>query len=255
MGKRNRLLSKWHLYLQDACQTYCEVGTESYRPYLFKVAGLQINFIYLKLFVDFRRFKMKKILVGLFFTMFAMQANAATNLVINGSFEDDLESRWSIYDDLTGWTGGSDGIELRNGVAGTASDGVNFVELDTRTNSSMTQSIATVVGKMHSLTFDYMKRPDTTLLTNGIDWAFGSSNGSVTLIDDALWHTFSVIVTGETYPMLLSFSATGTSDSYGTSLDNVSVSAVPVPAAVWLFGSALVGLFGASRRKSSAIAA
>jgi len=32
-------------------------------------------------------------------------------------------------------------------------------------------------------------------------------------------------------------------------------SEVPVPAAVWLFGSALMGLFGASRRKSTAVAA
>lgn len=33
---------------------------------------------------------------------------------------------------------------------------------------------------------------------------------------------------------------------------NVAVSSVPVPGAVWLFGSALVGLMGASRRKLSA---
>lgn len=32
-------------------------------------------------------------------------------------------------------------------------------------------------------------------------------------------------------------------------LDSVSVSAVPVPAAVWLFGSGLLGLIGVSRRK------
>jgi len=42
-------------------------------------------------------------------------------------------------------------------------------------------------------------------------------------------------------------------------LDNLRyglhTAAVPVPAAVWLFGSALMGLFGVSRRKSSAIAA
>ncbi|MDC9728869.1 MAG: hypothetical protein PSN04_06005 [Methyloprofundus sp.] len=37
--------------------------------------------------------------------------------------------------------------------------------------------------------------------------------------------------------------------SYGLTLQT------PVPAAVWLFGSALMGLFGASRRKSSAMAA
>lgn len=34
-----------------------------------------------------------------------------------------------------------------------------------------------------------------------------------------------------------------------------SVSAVPVPAAVWLFGSALMGLVGFSKRKSSKVAA
>ncbi len=32
-------------------------------------------------------------------------------------------------------------------------------------------------------------------------------------------------------------------------------SAVPLPAAVWLFGSALMGLVGVSRRKSTAVAA
>jgi len=32
-------------------------------------------------------------------------------------------------------------------------------------------------------------------------------------------------------------------------LDNVSITAVPVPAAIWLFGSGLVGLIGISRRK------
>ena len=40
------------------------------------------------------------------------------------------------------------------------------------------------------------------------------------------------------------------------SIDNVSikadVSAVPVPAAVWLFGSGLVGLVGVARRKKAA---
>lgn len=36
--------------------------------------------------------------------------------------------------------------------------------------------------------------------------------------------------------------------------DDVDVSAVPIPAAVWLFGSALMGLVGVSRRKSSVVA-
>ena len=35
-------------------------------------------------------------------------------------------------------------------------------------------------------------------------------------------------------------------------IDNVTVSAVPVPAAVWLFGSGLLGLVGVARRKKAA---
>lgn len=34
---------------------------------------------------------------------------------------------------------------------------------------------------------------------------------------------------------------------------NLTPSAVPVPAAAWLFGSALAGLLGLSRRKSAAV--
>jgi hypothetical protein len=36
----------------------------------------------------------------------------------------------------------------------------------------------------------------------------------------------------------------------GTFYDNISVSAVPVPGAVWLFGSALAGIIGLRRRKA-----
>ena len=41
----------------------------------------------------------------------------------------------------------------------------------------------------------------------------------------------------------------GTMRGFSQSLD-ISVSAVPVPAAAWLFGGALISLFGANRRKS-----
>ncbi len=45
------------------------------------------------------------------------------------------------------------------------------------------------------------------------------------------------------------FWADGNSDSFR--IDRLSVSAVPVPAAAWLFGSALLGMFGFSRRKKT----
>jgi len=43
---------------------------------------------------------------------------------------------------------------------------------------------------------------------------------------------------------------TGTMAAYPSSLSITEVSAVPVPAAAWLFGGALVGLFQANRRKN-----
>jgi len=45
------------------------------------------------------------------------------------------------------------------------------------------------------------------------------------------------------------FWADGDSDSFR--IDRLEVSAVPVPAAAWLFGSALLGMFGFSRRKKA----
>ncbi|MCB2427973.1 VPLPA-CTERM sorting domain-containing protein [Methylophaga pinxianii] len=63
---------------------------------------------------------------------------------------------------------------------------------------------------------------------------------------DENWHTYSFLVDlvdGDK----LSFRNFG-GDNVGAILDNVNVSAVPIPAAVWLFGSGLMG-FLAMRRK------
>ena len=48
----------------------------------------------------------------------------------------------------------------------------------------------------------------------------------------------------------LRFAATGIDDSLGGNIDNVSLNAVPVPAAAWLFGSAF-GVFGLAKRRKS----
>jgi hypothetical protein len=50
--------------------------------------------------------------------------------------------------------------------------------------------------------------------------------------------------------ILITFSLTsGDSVAFTSNFDVVPVAVVPVPAAVWLFGSGLLGLFGVSRRK------
>ena len=49
----------------------------------------------------------------------------------------------------------------------------------------------------------------------------------------------------------INIDAAGRQNATYISIINAQASAIPVPAAVWLFGSALVGLFGLSRKKVS----
>jgi hypothetical protein len=90
-----------------------------------------------------------------------MIASAAVDLVTNGSFEIDSQASgtWNIYNSLTGWTG-SPNIELRNNVAGTAYEGGNFIELDTYSNSSLSQLLVGAPG-LYQLSFWYSARPST----------------------------------------------------------------------------------------------
>ncbi len=194
----------------------------------------------------------KKSLIALALMGAAVTANAAsTNLVQNGSFEANAQASgtWNIYSNLTGWTGGSNGIELRDNVAGTASHGTNFVELDTTGNSSMSQSINTVLGREYVLSFDFTNRPGTAVSTNGLSWKFGSTSGFAPTVTDFVWHTFTTTVLGTGGAMALEFAAINGSNSFGSSIDNVSVTATPIPAAVWLFGTGIASLFGFGKRK------
>ena len=88
-------------------------------------------------------------------------AFASTNMVADGSFEDQVQApgTWALYSSITGWSASIGQIEIRNGVAGAAQDGVNFVELDANFNSAMQQTLATVAGQTYNLTFWYSSRP------------------------------------------------------------------------------------------------
>lgn len=172
---------------------------------------------------------------------------SAANLVSNGSFEADAQTpgTWSITPNITGWAGGIDGIEIRNAYDGQAYDGVNFVELDTFTNSSMSQVLPTTFGQAYTLSFAYSPRDNTPAGSNGIEvlWEgnlLGTLDGSGApsgLGNQWVLHSFTV-VGPDANSATLSFRAVGTSDQRGGSLDLVSVTAVPEPA------SAVLGLAG-----------
>jgi hypothetical protein len=161
-------------------------------------------------------------------------AHAGTNLVVDGSFEDQALSagNWGVFGAINGWTTTSgSGIEVRNQVAGNAFDGHNYVELDSNNNSTMAQTLTTIAGAQYTLSFDYSARAGVSaasnpieVLWNGVSVATVTADGSSLSGND--WHLFSYGVTG-TGSDTLSFRAVGTNDSVGGSLDAVSVSAVP----------------------------
>jgi len=193
---------------------------------------------------------MKKIAILLTFMALPVLANA--NLVANGSFEADSQSAgtWNILSSLTGWTGSA---ELRNNVAGTASDGFNFVELDTTGNSSIYQDFTGLSG-LYNLSFDYSARPGVAKDSNPIQaWWNGALLTTVTSNgigkSDNNWLTLDFLVSG-TGNDKLTFTAAGISDSYGGSLDNVILTAVPEPETygMMLAGLGLIGFVARRRR-------
>ena len=186
-------------------------------------------------------------------------AQAADNLVVDGSFEarSQATGSWNVYDTLPGWsTVSGSGIELRNQVAGNAFDGHNFVELDSYDNSGMAQTVATAAGSFYALSFEYSARAGVAAASNGIEVLWnGASVASVTA--DGIgrsgndWRLFSYIVLGSGSDVL-TFRAIGTNDGLGGSLDAVAITAVPEPStyAMMAAGLALVGV--ALRRRRSA---
>ncbi len=83
-------------------------------------------------------------------------------------------------------------------------------------------------------------------------WSNGESYNNLTQVWDVILTDFNATATLS--PVALDFSGTPGSALSGGSFDGMSlsmefVSTVPVPAAVWLFGSGLIGLIGVARKR------
>ncbi len=205
----------------------------------------------------------------------AAPAFADANLVADGGFESTVlpDGTWGFYDagnPLSGWTastGAGDDIEVRHDAAGTGHASDNFVELDSQLhNSAMSQVLATVAGQTYTLSFWYANRaasPDyngvwpggvVPASSNGLSFDLGSGAILVPALADNTspdnqWveYVTTFVATG---PTTLTFAAQGTSDTFGTSLDDVRVvAAVSEPAPLALMAAGLLGLGVVSRRR------
>lgn len=160
---------------------------------------------------------------------------AATNIVTNGSFEDpDIPANsWSLLASIPGWTSTNElKIEVRDNVVGSASDGEQYVELDSTGNSGISQTVTTISGASYDLSFDYSPRigqPSSTntieAYWNGVQIASLTADGSTTNV----WTTHPYNVVASDTSAVLEFKAAGTSNSLGGNLDNVSLTLSECP--------------------------
>ncbi|HFD81339.1 MAG TPA: VPLPA-CTERM sorting domain-containing protein, partial [Gammaproteobacteria bacterium] len=87
--------------------------------------------------------------------------------------------------------------------------------------------------------------------------AVDTAQGNVTAISDGSW---SIDAADQRIEFVIDLTGTGLANSGDLALrwqmtcanDVIEASVVPLPAAVWLFGSGLVGLAGIARRKKTA---
>jgi hypothetical protein len=206
---------------------------------------------------SFNRF----ILISL--ALLGFSTNSFASLVSNGSFENgafsdegfnymDLSpgetslSNWTIVNGNVAW-----GLNPTDGFS--ASDGVGVVDLSSFGASSTTgtveQGLSTGIGTQYLFSFDIQGGvANVSIGGSSLTLSQGGTSNS--------WTSYTSEFTATTTLSLLSIANGGQSQI--EFIDNVSVTevnvppAVPVPAAVWLFGTALIGLVGFSKRRKIA---
>ena len=199
-----------------------------------------------------------KLYSGVFFVgaCLILSSAAQASIVTNGDFETGDFSGWTFTPDANSDPSMTAGVSVFNGSnAFTVNPGSNAGP-GPEAGGRLSQTIALIGGVDYYIsarmiaiqTLTQFNNADGGTITISINgetqhvFDVGSITGNTTLTDSFLG-TYSAATTGN-YELDFYFTRrflnfTPVINHY---LDDVSVSAVPVPAAVWLFGSALAGL-------------
>ena len=198
-----------------------------------------------------------------------MSAGAAqANVFVNGGFETVDPSNSALAQN---WLPAASGYTRVCGGAGNGSDcAAQLMSPITNAaiflqNSNALGGDPLVVGTNPILTFDAKGFEGTSGVLNFalryLDNAGGILSDSTpqnfgSLINSSTWtgitYDLGAVPAGAVAAFLEISQAIGPFDDGEVLIDNVDLSAVPVPAAVWLFGSGLLGLIGVARRKKAA---
>jgi len=132
-------------------------------------------------------------------------------------------------------------------------DAVANVAFDTTWMIELTKELKTTI--QFSNTFDETSifGSGVTLTSLAVDGPATSWTSSISAPGGSV--LFSAVLQAGTYALNMASPLGGMEEQGGSYSVGVLTAETPLPAAVWLFGSALMGLFGASRRKSTAVAA
>lgn len=207
----------------------------------------------------------KSALTALALTALSTAATAMPNLVVNGGFEaDNFNPAFiTLPPAPTGWAisaGTIDGIgNYWQAAAGTN----NSIDMFGNSRGTLSQTINTVAGQTYSVSYYQSYNPDfndpSVALVLDISGAtLGSVTSSSPLTFAAThtrtnmqWQLVSTSFVAQDAFTKLSFSSTSTLESnifFGAALDEVSVSAVPLPGVLSLLLVGLIGI-GASKKR------
>jgi hypothetical protein len=199
------------------------------------------------------------------------QVSAAAVTVVNAGFND--QTGWTLKNDaLLAETGGPTGWSWLTPAAGNTVTSTEAIAPTEGTGFGITYAGADAFTQSQSVEIltagDYIFSVDANALTGTVnlsnsptiarpllDGAFSLFAGSVfspnmDVITTNDWMTFTWTTTLSAGLLDVGLRTTNLA-IYSIAFDNFSITPVPVPAAIWLFGSGLVGLIGVARRKKA----